>query len=67
MSALTPPLGACLNGELRLHLRDLKAPVIASTFVTLGDQVRTEGWSHETYLVEVWAGKSLPESGAAPG
>ncbi|MFZ1910998.1 MAG: ATP-binding protein [Propionicimonas sp.] len=31
----------------------MTTPVIADTFTTLGDQARTEAWSHEEYLAAV--------------
>jgi DNA replication protein DnaC len=37
-------------GQITFCARELKTPVIASTFETLGDQARTEGWTHEEYL-----------------
>ena len=40
-------------GEVAFYARELKAPVIAATFATLGDQAREQGWSHETYLAAV--------------
>ena len=42
-----------LTGEIAFLARELKTPVIADTFTTLGDQARTEGWSHEEYLAAV--------------
>ena len=40
-------------GEVAFLARELKTPVIAEMFTVLGDQARTEGWSHETYLAAV--------------
>jgi DNA replication protein DnaC len=40
-------------GQITFCARELKTPVIASTFAALGDQARTEGWSHEEYLSAV--------------
>ena len=40
-------------GEVAYLARELKAPVIASSFTTLGDQAREQGWSHEEYLAAV--------------
>ncbi|RYV49311.1 ATP-binding protein, partial [Pengzhenrongella frigida] len=51
MSAAT--LGKDTAGEVRFLARELKTPVIAEMFQTLGDQARTEGWSHEEYLAAV--------------
>ncbi|TBT85891.1 hypothetical protein ET989_05395 [Propioniciclava sinopodophylli] len=42
-----------LAGEVTFLARELKTPVIAETFATLGDQARDAGWSHEEYLVAV--------------
>jgi DNA replication protein DnaC len=42
-------------GELAFLARELKTPVIADTFAGLADQARSEGWSHEEYLVAVLA------------
>ncbi len=50
MSALA---GKDVAGEVIFLARELKAPVIAATFTALGDQARTEGWSHEEYLAAV--------------
>ncbi len=33
--------------------RALKTPTIGRVWETLGDQARTEGWSHEEYLTAV--------------
>lgn len=33
--------------------RELKTPLIGQTFLALGDQAGTDGWSHEEYLVAV--------------
>jgi DNA replication protein DnaC len=40
-------------GEVMFLARELKAPVIATTFTALGDQAREQGWSHEEYLAAV--------------
>ena len=45
--------GKDIAGEVVFLARELKAPVIAATFTALGDQARTEGWSHEEYLAAV--------------
>lgn len=37
-------------GNVAFLARELKTPVINETFAVLGDQARTEGWSHEEYL-----------------
>lgn len=42
-----------IAGQVRFLARELKAPVIASTFAVLGDQAREQGWSHEEYLAAV--------------
>ena len=42
-----------LTGEITFLARELKAPVIAEMFTTLGDQAREQGWSHEEYLAAV--------------
>jgi DNA replication protein DnaC len=47
------PNRADLGSEVAFLARELKAPVIASTFAALGDQARQEGWSHEEYLAAV--------------
>jgi DNA replication protein DnaC len=44
---------ANLASEIAFLARELKTPVIASTFADLGDQARQEGWSHEEYLAAV--------------
>ena len=44
-----------IDAEIALLARELKTPVIASTFHTLAEQARTEAWSHETYLAAVLA------------
>jgi DNA replication protein DnaC len=49
---MTPTLND-LTGEIAFLARELKTPVIADTFTTLGDQARTEAWSHEEYLAAV--------------
>lgn len=45
--------GKDIDGEVAFLARELKAPVIASTFTALGDQAREQGWSHEEYLAAV--------------
>lgn len=45
--------GKDLAGEVAFLARELKTPVIAEMFSSLGDQARTEGWSHEEYLAAV--------------
>lgn len=45
--------GKDVTGEVTFLARELKAPVIASTFTALGDQAREQGWSHEEYLAAV--------------
>ena len=45
--------GKEVAGEIAFLARELKTPVIAATFTTLGDQARAEGWSHEEYLTAV--------------
>lgn len=45
--------GKDLAGEVAFLARELKTPVIAELFATLGDQARVEGWSHEEYLAAV--------------
>ena len=45
--------GKDIAGEVAFLARELKAPVIAQTFTALGDQARSEGWSHEEYLAAV--------------
>jgi len=53
-AALTAAAGRKdVAGEVAFYARELKAPVIAATFATLGDQAREQGWSHETYLAAV--------------
>ena len=47
------PLVKDLTGEISFLARELKTPVIADTFTALGDQARTEAWSHEEYLAAV--------------
>lgn len=42
-----------LTGEVTFLARELKTPVIAEMFTTLGDQARDQGWSHEEYLAAV--------------
>ena len=46
-------LGKDTAGEVAFLARELKTPVIAEMFGVLGDQARTEGWSHEEYLAAV--------------
>lgn len=46
-------LGKDTVGEVAFLARELKTPVIAETFQALGDQARTQGWSHEEYLAAV--------------
>lgn len=46
-------VGKDAAGQITFCARELKTPVIASTFAGLGDQARTEGWSHEEYLAAV--------------
>lgn len=46
-------LGKDTAGEVAFLARELKTPVIADLFQVLGDQARTEGWSHEEYLAAV--------------
>ncbi|NMM17187.1 MAG: ATP-binding protein [Cellulomonas sp.] len=46
-------LGKDTAGEVAFLARELKTPVIAEMFGSLGDQARTEGWSHEEYLAAV--------------
>jgi DNA replication protein DnaC len=45
--------GKDIAGEVVFLSRELKTPVIAATFATLGDQAREQGWSHEEYLAAV--------------
>lgn len=45
--------GKDVAGEVAFSSRELKTPVIAQTFQTLGDQAREQGWSHEEYLAAV--------------
>jgi len=45
--------GKDVAGEVVFLSRELKTPVIAATFATLGDQAREQGWSHEEYLAAV--------------
>ena len=42
-----------IAGEVAFLARELKTPVIAEMFTTLGDQAREHGWSHEEYLAAV--------------
>jgi len=56
MNPATPAAGITgkdIAGEVTYLARELKAPVIASTFAALGDQAREQGWSHEEYLAAV--------------
>jgi DNA replication protein DnaC len=46
-------LGKDTAGEVAFLARELKTPVIAEMFAALGDQARTQGWSHEEYLAAV--------------
>lgn len=46
-------MGKDTAGEVAFLARELKTPVIAEMFESLGDQARAEGWSHETYLAAV--------------
>lgn len=50
MTAIT---GKDLVSEIAHLARELKTPVINETFAQLGDQARTDGWSHEEYLAAV--------------
>ena len=52
MSATTIS-GRDLASEVAFLARELKTPVITQTFVALGDQARSEAWSHEEYLAAV--------------
>ena len=45
--------GKDIAGEVVFLSRELKTPVIASTFAALGEQAREQGWSHEEYLAAV--------------
>jgi DNA replication protein DnaC len=45
--------GRDIAGEVVFLSRELKTPVIASTFAALGEQAREQGWSHEEYLAAV--------------
>ena len=45
--------GKDVAAEIAFLARELKTPVIAETFTTLGDQAREAGWSHEEYLAAV--------------
>jgi len=45
--------GKDVTGEVTFLARELKAPLIAQTFLALGDQAREQGWSHEEYLAAV--------------
>lgn len=47
------PAGKDVTGEVTFLARELKTPVITSTFQALGEQARAEGWSHEEYLAAV--------------
>lgn len=46
-------IGKDVTGEVTFLARELKTPVITETFQGLGEQARTEGWSHEEYLAAV--------------
>ena len=46
-------LGKDTASEVAFLARELKTPVIGEMFGVLGDQARTEGWSHEEYLAAV--------------
>jgi len=46
-------LGKDTACEVAFLARELKTPVIAEMFGVLGDQARTQGWSHEEYLAAV--------------
>jgi len=46
---------ADIDAEIALLARELKTPVIASTFHALAEQARAQSWSHETYLAAVLA------------
>lgn len=48
-----PGAGKDVTGEVTYLARELKTPLIAQTFQALGDQARTDGWSHEEYLAAV--------------
>jgi len=37
-------------GEVAFLARELKTPIIADVFTTLGDKARTAGWSHDDRL-----------------
>ena len=45
--------GKDVTGEVTFLARELKTPVITETFQSLGEQARSEGWSHEEYLAAV--------------
>ena len=45
--------GKDIASELMFLSHELKTPVIAATFATLGEQAREQGWSHEEYLAAV--------------
>jgi hypothetical protein len=49
-----------VTGEIAFLAREPKTPVIAETFAALGDQARTDGWSHEEYLAAVQRGQDSP-------
>ncbi len=44
-----------VDAEIAMLARELKTPVITSTFQALAEQARSETWSHETYLAAVLA------------
>jgi DNA replication protein DnaC len=48
-----PGVGKDVTGEVTFLARELKTPLIGQTFQALGDQARTDGWSHEEYLAAV--------------
>lgn len=59
--------GRDLPSEVALLARELKAPVINETFAVLGDQARTEGWSHEEYLAAVLGRQVASRPRTGPG
>jgi len=58
--------GKDIAGEVLFLSRELKTPVIAATFATLGDQAREQGWSHENTSLPSWAARSPPGPRTAP-
>jgi hypothetical protein len=56
-----------VDAEIALLARELKTPVIASTFHTLAEQARAETWSHETYLAAVLARQVASRTVNRPG